>query len=342
MTPESCAIPLELRSQEYRRVPPGPDGSATRPLRFFPEVTLVGHSDQVNAVAFMPDSSMLASSSRDGVVRLWDVEARSPIATLTGHTGACAALSSLAFSADGELLACGCDHGSVLLWEVADRRLVANWSAPWLTQCSVAFSQVAPMLACNLSSRSVELFDTSTRTRLGSIDLELRHPYISSLALSPDGRTLAVGSFDCAKIVDLAPGLPETTLEDTGFVTALAYRPDGTVLAVAGEDKEALAAAGDGGFGTAHLFTMSGKYRRIVSLPTDRDTPQCTSVAFHPDGSTIASGHADGMIRLWHYSALAYQAELTTDEACAVAFSPDGTTLAVGCGSGVSLWKSKP
>lgn len=63
------------------------------------------------------------------------------------------------------------------------------------------------------------------------------------------------------------------------------------------------------------------------------------SVAFHPDGRTLASG-ADVTARLWDLSSGQITTVLTNDDGVwSVAFSPDGRTLAVGDGNGgVSLW----
>ena len=66
------------------------------------------------------------------------------------------------------------------------------------------------------------------------------------------------------------------------------------------------------------------------------------SVAFSPDGTTLAAGTADGMIQLWDIATKTKTATLESSDyvVSEVAFSPDGTTLAAGMGDGtVTLWK---
>jgi WD40 repeat protein len=73
-------------------------------------------------VAFSPDGKILATSSGDKTVRLWDVASRQPLATLTGHEKP---VFRVVFSPDGKILASGSEDKTVRLWDVtplSDRR----------------------------------------------------------------------------------------------------------------------------------------------------------------------------------------------------------------------------
>ena len=108
---------------------------------------------------------------------------------------------------------------------------------------------------------------------------------------------------------------------------ARALSPDGTIFAI-----------GNFGDNSGLLDTHTGEYVKVLG-----HTSIASSFAFSPDGTTLASGHRDGTLRLWDVATGTLQQTLIgpTSWVESVAFSPDGTTLASGGGSGdgtVRLW----
>src|SRR5688500_18236002 len=75
--------------------------------------TLDGHAGSVMSLSFSPDCTILASSSRDKTIRLWDPKSGKPLRTLNEHA---ADVYCVTFSPKGDLLATASADRTVRLW----------------------------------------------------------------------------------------------------------------------------------------------------------------------------------------------------------------------------------
>jgi WD40 repeat protein/transcriptional regulator with XRE-family HTH domain len=225
-------------------------------------------------------------------------------------------VSSVAFSPDGHTLASSNASGTIQRWNVADPAHASPLGQP-LTA------------------------DVAAQITYGGAD-------VASLALSPDGHTLASsddseGDTGDIQLWDLADRAhprrgqaqpPAINASDhLAYSDSLAFSPDGHTLA-----------SGDGN-GTVGLWDVADPAhpRRIGPILTG-GTGATYAVAFSSDGHTLASGDGNGTVRLWDVTDPAHPRSLDSiltgsDGVASLAFSPDGHTLADGSLDGtIWLW----
>ena len=268
----------------------------------------------VNAVAFSPAGSNLATGYGDGEIQLWRVARDGALAPISRPRVAQNSSTDLvefaAFSPDGRLLATCGDDGTVRLWSVTDpadpRALATVHDSPGTIAFSVAFSPDGRTLAVASADGLTRLWDISNPAGPVQLGRPLAGPasYAISVAFSPDGHTLAVGSADKRMrlwdVADLARPvrLGQPLIGPTGYVYSVAFSPDGRTLAAGVTD------------GTVWLWRVTDPARPTLLASLTGPAHAVYSVVFAPGGTGLAAGSADGTIRLWDTQARAAGAEV--------------------------------
>ncbi len=316
-----------------------------------------GHARWVNAVAFSPDGSMLATASPDESAVLWDLtDPATPRQVGMPLLGNTASVLDVAFSADGTTLATAAADGAVLLWDrlgpMQPRQI--GHAASGTAASGPAGDHAGEVLATSFrpDHRVLATVDFDGTARLWDTT-DSRRPHrlgrpltghdgpVDAVAFSPAGTLLVTGGWDGSirlwDVSNPADARPLRHLADqrTGLIYAVTFSPHGHLLATASDSAVTL---WDGDrLPASHPLGPPVKLSSVFSL------------AFSPDERILAAATGDGRVVRWDLTDPATPRQLgeplhSNSGYLTLAFSPDGHTLATGGQDGrVVLWDtSKP
>jgi WD40 repeat protein/class 3 adenylate cyclase len=243
-------------------------------------LSLVGHTDGVNNIAYNFDGTQIATAAKDGTVKVWDAVSGKELLTLPAHDNW---VLGVAFSPDGSRLVTASFDNTAKIWDVETGSLIFTLAGhtDWLLR--VAFSPDGSRVVTSSFDTTAIVWDAMTGKKLFS--LTGHTGAVGQVIFSPDGTRLATSSFDgSVKLWDAVSGKELRTLSrHAGSVFDISFSPDGKTIATASADK------------TAKLWdALTGKELLTLYAPDG-----LTDVDFSPDGSQLAVASRDGTTRIY-------------------------------------------
>jgi WD40 repeat protein len=191
--------------------------------------TIPAHKDCVYAVVFAPDSKMLASTSYDHMIYLWDPATGKEIKPLKEHTDS---VFDLAFSPDGKWLASGGADRTVKLWDIKSGKRIHTLGSSTDGVNTLAFHPSGKWLAASGFDKTIHVWDVSGTDPVEVHSVIAHEDPVLRLAYSPDGNWLVTSSWDKSvklwntKTMEQARVIPD----QHDWVLSLRFSPDGKKL----------------------------------------------------------------------------------------------------------------
>jgi WD40 repeat protein len=280
------------------------------------------HDGIIWRLACLPDGRRVVIGSRDGTVKVWNLESGEQEGTPMEHESE---IKGFAVTRDGTKAISGDEDGNIKVWNVESHELVKEWT----------HQESSPEIAISPDDRLVAVgaWRVGIYTMEGSqVNRSIKvGKAVWSMCFSPDGNKLACGTRDDIHVYDVVNSTlvlgPLRGHEKR--VSCMLWSRDGSTLSSGSYDKTIRCWNSDTGEQIGHPWT--GHTDRIRSL------------SLSPDGSILASASVDYTVRFWDATTGNPVGQHLQHDTLvhAVRFSPSGDSVAsAGWDGNIYLWRA--
>jgi WD40 repeat protein len=291
---------------------------------------------KIGFLAGQNQGERLAIGSKDGVLRLWDLQGGESRSIKVGKN----TIVDLSFASGEQTLATVSSDGKVRLWDLQGREHRQLKELGYEEQVtSISLSPDGQTLATGSKDGVVRLWDLRGREPQRLKEYQVSENFITSVSLSPDGQTVAASSLYGRSLKgrvrwgNLKGRKLNHEVKVGGLVSKISFDGDGdTLVAISEDDND-----------TVRLWNnQSNKPKTLPSLALVKD------LDFNPRGEMLATISTDGTVSVWDVNrALQEDSSMPLMEfpthkrgPIKIKYSPDGKRLATLSSEGIiQLWE---
>ncbi|MBC1193059.1 PD40 domain-containing protein [Microcystis aeruginosa CS-558/01A06] len=282
---------------------------------------VIQHPQGVEAIAISSDGKTIASaSSRDNAtvhtIQLWDREGKPIGSPFEQHKSM---ITSVAFSSKAQIILSADASGTIFLWDFQGN-VIANMKHGDFV-AAAAFSPDGNMVVSGSLNQTLQLWDLKGNP----IGQPLQHGSgVRSVAFSPNGKLIVSGDSDGKLRLWNLEGKPlgqPFIGHQKKIIRSVAFSPNGKLIVSGSDDR------------TVRLWDLEGN---SLGKPIPH-IAAVNTVAFNPDGTTIASGTggifvgAETTVQLWDLQGNPVSQPFHHNGAVkSLVFSPDGKQIISG------------